>query len=262
MKNNIKTIWKIIVILIAAGLILAIIGFSLGASRSLYIDRTGVHVSGNETTYISEHDLASFSNIVIDAGFIDVEFFSSNAYGIEISSDNADLRWTVESDTLTVSLLRSSRVQIMSFDFSSSNRNYIRVLIPDDAIFDTVDARTSSGDIKIGDIKATSVEINSTTGNIIANNIVSLRANVQTTSGNIRLSGDFFGNTEVHARTGDVRVSASGDKNDYSFRLSTRTGTIRSDGERLSNEIADRPTRENHISITTTSGNIEVNFGN
>jgi len=45
MKSKMKTIWKIIIISIAAGLILAILGFTLGASRSLYIERFGVHIS-------------------------------------------------------------------------------------------------------------------------------------------------------------------------------------------------------------------------
>jgi len=336
MNINMKTIWKIIIIAIAVGLVLAVIGFTLGAGRSLYFDRTGVRVSGNEVTHITEHDLASFRNINIDAGFSDVEFVSSNAYGIEINSDYAELDWTLENDTLTISLVRSSRVQIINFNFSLRDRNYIRVFIPNDASFDTVTVKASSGDVRIGDIRATSVEVNITSGNIrlndissdylqvgstsgnitssaidtkdfihnirsgngrlqtinaerfsaeltsgdlsitegelgavcitgqsgniTVNDITSQSTNVQLTSGDIRLSGDFSGETVAQARSGNVSVSTSGERNDYSFDLSVTSGTVRLDGERLRGGITSNPTLENHINITTTSGNITVSF--
>jgi len=338
MINNMKTIWKIIIIAIAAGLVLAIIGFTLGASRSLYLDRSGVHIGGSETTHITEHDLASFRNINIDAGFSDVEFVSSNAYGIEINSDYAELDWTLENDTLTISLVRSSRVQIFNFNFSLRDRNYIRVFIPNDAAFDSVTVKASSGDVRIGDIRATSVEVNITSGNIwlndissdylqvgstsgnitssaintkdfihnirsgngrlqtinaerfsaeittgdlsitegelgavnitgqsgniTVNDITSSSLNVQVTSGDIRLSGDFSGESAIQVRSGNVRVSTSRERNDHSFDLSTRSGTITFDGERLRNETTLRssPILENHINITSTSGNVDVGF--
>jgi DUF4097 and DUF4098 domain-containing protein YvlB len=337
MKSNKKMIWKIVIITIVAGLILAIIGFTLGASRSLYIDRTGVHISGNEITHIAEHDFTPFRNINIDSGYINVELVSSNAYGIEINSDNAGWSWSLENDTLTVSLIRSPRVQIMNFNFLPIEQNYIKVFIPTDTMLDIVSVKTSSGSIEIGDIRALSVQVNSATGNIRLSNLLStylqaattsgnitgsiinaenfiyntrtgdgrlqtinaemfsahstsgdltitgsnftavnvtartgtitgngirsLSTSVQTTSGNIRLSGDFSGETEIQARTGDIRISTSRERDDYSFAISSRVGTIRFDGERFTNEIMSSPTQENHIKITTTSGDIDVNFG-
>lgn len=336
MMNNMRTIWKIILILIAVGLVLAILGLTLGASRALYLDRAGVHISENEMTRITEHDLDPFRNINIDAGLIDVEFVSSGAYGIEISSDIVGLDLTLENDTLTVSYIRSSRVQIMNFDFNFRGRNYVRVFIPNDAEFDIVTVRTRSGDVKIGDLQARTFEVNSTSGNIgvsnvstdnlqvgstsgnitgsiinatnfllstrsgdgrlqainaerfsaestsgdlsitrgelgtvniaarsgniTANEIISKSANAQTTSGNIRLNGDFSGESVIQARSGDVRVSTSRDRNYYSFGLTSRSGTIRLDGERLGSNFTSGLIQENHINISTTSGNINVSF--
>jgi lia operon protein LiaG len=336
MIKNMKTIWKVIILAITAGLILAILGFILGASRSLYLDRAGVHIYGNGSIHIIEHDLTSFKNIDIDAGFTDVEFVSSDTYGIEIKSDNARWDRLLENDTLTISLVRNSRVQIMNFNFLPIVRNYVKIFIPNDSVLGTITVKTSSGDVNLRDIRAESIDINSTTGNIrlygissnylqtsstsgniigsvlqansfihntrtgdgrlqvmnverfsaestsgdltitgsdlvmasitartgniIGNDILLLNANVQTTSGDIRLNGEFLGEMEIQARTGDVRVSTSGERNDYSYTLSSRTGTIRLDGERFSNEITSRPTQERHIAITTTSGDINLSF--
>ena len=335
MNNNMKMIWKIIVISIVAGLILATLGFTLGASRSLFIDRTGVHASGNEITHIAERDLASFRNVNVDVGFSDVEFVSSNAFGIEINSGNAEFNWSLENDTLSITIIRRSGVH-MSFNFLPIMRDYVKIFVPPDAMLDTVTVQTRSGDVRIGGIQAASVEVNSSTGDIRLNdissdylqvgsssgdiigssinakdficnartgdgrlqainaerfsaertsgdltitggelNMVSITVrtgditlngitssglNVQATSGDIRLSGDFSGESIIQARTGDVRVSTSRERDDYSFDLSARSGTIRFDGERLRGDIKSSPIQENHIDITTTSGDINVSF--
>jgi len=48
-KTKMKTVWKIIIISIIVGIILSITGLTLGASRSLYLDKTGVHVNNKGT---------------------------------------------------------------------------------------------------------------------------------------------------------------------------------------------------------------------
>jgi len=45
MKTKMKTVWKIIIISIIVGIILSLTGLALGANRSLYLDRTGVHLN-------------------------------------------------------------------------------------------------------------------------------------------------------------------------------------------------------------------------
>ena len=44
-----KKIWIIILLCIAVGLVLSVIGLATGASRSLYWDRAGIHISESST---------------------------------------------------------------------------------------------------------------------------------------------------------------------------------------------------------------------
>ncbi|MDR2590861.1 MAG: DUF4097 domain-containing protein [Oscillospiraceae bacterium] len=338
MKNKQKVIWIIIILTIVAGLTLAVLGFVLGASKTLYLDRSGLHIAGNEIIHIEEYDLEPFKNIHVDVRGTNVKFVASDSFGLEIYSDNTQWEWSQKNDTLIVSLITTTRIQLMSFDFFSHERNYIKIFIPLGTVLDTVSIEANSGSVEIGDLTANSIEVSCRTGNIHINNITSdylhinttsgnitgsnlnaknlistlrtgraslhtintenfsiectsgsitvtnaefnnasfkvqtgnitlndvtsLGLNAQTTSGIIRISGDFSGKSIVQARTGNVFMSTSGHKNDYSFDLSVRTGSITLDGERRSGErtIISGLEMENHIKILTTSGNIDVEF--
>ena len=262
MNKKMKTIWRIIIISIIAGIVLSVLGFILGAGRTLYLDRAGFHVSGGESTQISEHNLPSFRYISIDGGIGDVELVQSDNYGIDINSHETEWFYNIENETLVISHTRNQRVQIMNFDFLSAERNYARVYIPADAILETVAIQTSSGYINAGNFQAKSVEVNSSTGRVQLYNLVGDNLKVSTTSGDIRLSGEFLGVSSINTRSGDVRLTTSGIRHDYSLDISTRTGSINIDGERVRNEttVINNPILPNHIRIATTSGNINLGF--
>ena len=333
-----KTIWKIIIITITAGLILSIIGFSLGASRVLYLDRTGVRTSGSGVSQITEMNLGNFKNIYVDVGLSDVELINSDRYGIDLYGEDMEWIWTIEGDLLRITHNRSSRVQIMSIDFFQSERNYAKIYIPENVDLETVTIKTSSGDIKLGSFTADKVEVtnsfgkvdlsnitsnqlkvdlssgnftglNISTGSLVYNNrfgdgrfqsinagslkadsssgdlqltdclfteasisnsfgkitangLTSTKSNIQASSGNIVITGDFTGETIVHADFGDIKLTSSRSREEYSFDISVRFGSIRFDGEKFGDQasITSGSTLENHLKITASSGDIEVNF--
>jgi len=154
-----KILWKVIILSIAVGLVLAIIGFFTGASRTLYLDRRGVHVSGSGISHITESDMESFKNIYIDAGFSDVVFVISDHYGIELYGNNMEWRWTLENDALGITYESSTRFQILHIDFISKERNYAKIFIPQDSQLETVTIKTGSGDISLADLQADNLDI-------------------------------------------------------------------------------------------------------
>ena len=333
-----KTIWKVIAAAIAVGLILSILGFLMGASRVLYLDRTGIHISGSGVSHITEMDLDGFKNIYVDAGFSDVEFIRSDRFGIDLFGDSMEWVWALENDFLRISHTRDSRIQIMNLDFVIGSRNYAKIYIPEGTDFETVTVKTRSGDIRLGNFNADKVEVSTSFGDanvsnitsnqmhltfasgditisnvdtgtlvynnrfgdgrfqnvnaesfrsdinsgelrltdcmfddlgvsgsfgdIIANGLTSRKTNIRTNSGDVRVAGDFTGETAIHTSFGDVRLTTSGAKEDYSFDISVRFGSIRYDGERLRDQRthSSGTVLENHLKITTSSGDVNVIF--
>jgi len=169
-----KTIWKVIIILIAAGLILSVIGLSLGASRTLYWSRYGVNVADNrKISHITQPDTGQFTGVYVEAGFSDVEFVRSDKYGIELYGKDMDWSWSLENGILKIGYTSGPRIQVWNIDIMNTERNYIKVFIPDNAGFETVYLKADSGDVKIGDFKANSVEVANSFGDVDISGVTS-----------------------------------------------------------------------------------------
>jgi len=336
--GKMKIVWKIILITTAAGLVLSILGLALGASRVLYVDRSGLHVTGSGVSHITEWGLEAFKNIQIDAGLSDIEFISSDKYGIDLYGDNMEWNWTLENGLLRITHDRGTRLQVMNLDFISTERNHVKIFLPVDTNLETVDIKTSSGNIKLsyiqterleattsfGDInlsnitsdnmkisvssgkftgknldaqsltytssfgdgqfqsvKATNFTADSSSGNlnligcdlgdmniktnfgdITAYGLISTGANIQARSGGINITGDISGENIINTSFGDIKLTMGGRREDYSFDITVRFGDITIDGERLRDQgsFVSSPVQQNHFIISSSSGDIRMNF--
>jgi len=255
-----KTIWKIIIITTAVGLILSIIGLSLGASRVLYLDRTGIHTSGTGVSQITEMNLDSFKNIYVDVGLSDIEFISSDRYGIDLYGEDMEWIWVLEGDLLRITHNRNSRFTVMNFDFIQSERSYAKIYLPDNVDLETVTIKTSSGDVKLGNFTADKVEVTSSFGKIDMSNIKSNRLQVNISSGNFTGLNISTGSLVYDSKFGDglfQTISAG------SFRADSSSGNL---------ELKDCLFTEASISntfgkitasgLTSTKSNIQASSGN
>ena len=335
-----KTIWKIIIIVIMVGMILSVVGFVTGASRTLYIDRTGVKVSDGSISHITEMNLEQFRSVSVDVGFSDIEFVISDNFGIDLYGNDMEWLWSLEDGTLNITHNRSALLHIIKLDFIATGRNHAKIFLPANTELETVIVRTNSGDIKIGSFRADkadvtssfgNVELNNITsnhlqvdlssgrftginlttgkldftgrfgngyfqsvtadslsaysnsgdlhftdcsfgeidvtnsfGNIITNGFASSKTNILASSGDVRIAGDLSGETVIHANFGDTKLELSREKEEYSYYVSVRFGNIIFDGERQREQstINSRTILENHLEITSSSGDVEVSFGN
>jgi len=295
-----KKIRIIILLCIAVGLVLSAIGLATGASRSLYWDRTGIYISGSGISSITEQNIGSVKSIHVDAGFSDVEFISSDTYGVDLFGENMEWQWTLEGDVLRVSHNQGTRMMLLNFDFFSGQRNYARIYLPDNVHLETLYIKTGSGNIDIGNFNADNIEVNNSFGNITLSNITSDHLQVdlnsgrfvgtnltlqsltysnrfgngrfqnvttqglsaESNSGDIYIDGEVSGETIIHAEFGDIRLTTSKAIRDYSYNISVRFGSITFDGQRQGDRssIISDSTQENHLQLTSSSGDIRVNF--
>jgi len=254
-----KTIWKIIIITTAVGLILSIIGLSLGASRVLYLDRTGVKVSGGEVSQITEMNLSSFKNIYIDVGLSDIEFINSDRYGIYLYGEDVEWIWTLEGDLLRIVQNRSSRFTIMNFDFIQNERCYAKIYLPDNVDLEAVTLKTSSGDIKLGSFSADKVEVTSSFGKIDLSNITSNQLQVKISSGNFTGLNIKTGNLVYDSKFGDgLFQTISAD----SFRADSSSGDLQlTDCLFTEASISNTFGRITANGLTSTKSNIRASSG-
>jgi len=333
-----KIIWKIIIISIAVGLVLSMLGYYMGASRTLYWDRAGIYTTSSGECHITEPDLGEFKSIYVDAGFGDVIFVSSDKYGIELYGNNMEWFWTLEGGVLKISHNRGARIQIMNLNVFPTERNYAMIYLPDNTELETVSIKANSGDVKLGNFHATSVEINNSFGDVdisnttsdhlqinlnsgrftgsdldtrslvynnsfgdgrfkqvnaesltadsnsgdlvftacefgemniktsfgdtTATSLVSLATNIRANSGDVNIAGEFSGETVLHADFGGIKLTISGEKDDYSYDISTKFGDVKFDGQRLGDQVGinSGSVMANHLKITASSGDVSVSF--
>jgi len=190
-----KTIWKVILIAIAVGLVLAILGLFMGASQSVVLNQKGVHIADEIESRITESNLSAFKNINVKAGFSDVELIKSDHYGVDAYSSESEWDWSLDNGTLSVTRKSHQTVWVMNFNFSTSStsRNYLKIYFPDSAVFDSIDINADSGDVNLGNLRADSVKISNSFGKVAVNSVVCDTLQVGTDS------GDFSG-SDITAR--------------------------------------------------------------
>jgi len=340
MKSKMKTVWKIIGLIVLVGIVLTITGLLLGASRTLYLERTGVYISGNEVSIVEESDLEAFRDINIDVSFSDIEFLRSDTFGIELYGENLEWEWVLGDGGLLITDNRRPGIQILQFDFFQKQQNYVKIYLPENTVLHSVSAKTGSGNIRLDSFNVSGLtQISNSFGNVDIENMVTgamhielgsgrftgsnldvfylmynnrfgsghfqnVRANgftadtssgdmqftnctfaspvivnnfgkisateftvsnpnIRVNSGNINIAGDISGKVLIHNEFGDIKLTTSKARSDFSYDVSLKFGRITFDGERLRDQtsIISGSIQENHIKITSSSGDVEVNFG-
>jgi len=265
-----KILWKIIIILVIVGLILASIGLITGASRTLYLDKKGVHIGSDSLSVVMESDLAPVHSIYIDVRFSDVEFVNSNEftgsemYGIDLVGKDMEWLWTLENGVLSIACNRSVKLQILSFDFFDGYRDRVRIILPSNVELDVVSIKTGSGNINIGGFQANRTEINNSFGNVDINSITSSNMQLELSSGRFTglslntqslIFNNRFGNSLFQALVADS-IQAESSSGDMAFRncefgyaeISNSFGKINATGMVSSDST-----------ITAKSGDININ---
>lgn len=168
-----KTIWKVIIVCVVVGLILAVLGLSLGASREVSFGKSGPHVVDNaEAQKIAELDLDKIENIDVQASYADIEFVESDQYGIEIVYYEQEPSWHLDDGTLTVSFNEDNTVHLFNFSLQDKTSS-VKIYLPRQADLGAVSLQTDSGYIDIGSFKALDTRIYNDYGDVSLTDVTS-----------------------------------------------------------------------------------------
>ncbi|MCL2217505.1 MAG: DUF4097 domain-containing protein [Defluviitaleaceae bacterium] len=250
-------------------------GPSLSVSLS-NISRDAVQYSGNTLTINAPGTATTQGQFGMNTT---VQFFS---FGL--SPGRAEIRIQVppeQVESLTLSGT-SGNVTVRNINtttlYASSRSGNIRL---NNIHAQTLSAASTSGNVRGENMHFSIGNLQSTSGNVVVEDISWDALTARSTSGNVRISDAYIhlgrmedGETLIQSTSGNANLDASNRRRDLAFSLTSRTGTVRVDGQRYGSSVnnssaggvmnvdpAGNITTCTHlIRMSTTSGNVRLNF--
>ena len=257
--------------------------------------------SNAEQIFIEEYDLESFDEISVMANSANIELIESTSFGLELRLPaHADKpEWSIADGKLSVDArVFDGNFIFMSFD---SRSYYIKVYVPKGHVLEHVELNTSSGDILLSNVSAENIAIQARSGTIEADTTGCTNVHVKSESGDVKLFGDTLptadifasatsgdvnvdvatwqkltvqsnsgdveitgepnGVTSVDSMSGQVTLTLNGNQRDFSYDISTRSGTVQVGGQSYNDSARsiDRDAK-NTIEVRASSGDVRVDF--
>lgn len=220
------------------------------------------------TIYVPEN--SAFKEIDIDniSGHIFLENIISDK--LRTNSTSADINlYNIKSDELNISsvsgniytdLINSERINCNTtsgtIEFGEAN-NYSKS--KDKNKFDI---NSVSGDISIGNSNLQNVGIKTTSGKIQIDSSKIEKLTANSVSGSIEADEEFLDAISLKSTSGKIVLNTLIEKSEYNYDISSTSGSINIDGTKYKKNVTQNngENSSNNIKITTTSGNIELDF--
>ncbi len=115
-----------------------------------------------------------------------------------------------------------------------------------------------AGNIKGTDLTAQKADFNGGVGNITLNDVNFTNATFENGVGNLKISGKLLGRTEIKCGVGDVNLELQGNEEDYDFDIDSGLGTIRLNGEKISENLGSNRKADHRMIIDGGVGNVRI----
>jgi len=255
MSHALKVLWIVIGSIFALGLVLAAVGFALGASGSAWFDSHGLHFGSRENSFVELTDTstAPFENIDVALIEADVEILVGNDYGYEftylgmnqpeVSVRNGTLKVTEQNDNWRINIFGFWSWRNWSILNTSAT---LKVFVPKDADLKNVGLSTASGDtiLNSNQINIKNLDCKSVSGNVLLSNLDLERLTLDLASGDVDL-------INVTARRADINLM-SGNLTYRGAKLDSLTLNIASGDMDLEGVITDL------LQLRMLSGNANI----
>ena len=185
MSKFIKVSLIVIGSCILAGAILFGIGFNLcgGVIDFRYDLNRREIVSSGEKYVLELTELDDFKDIEADLSIGDLKFIKSDKFAIEYEYYDVEPEFSVDNGKLTVKT--ADQFFNLSFDFSVSNRSYMKIYYPDGAEFNDLSVDLSCGNLNIDGMNVSGKSVfDNSCGNVTVNNYSAKDVEIDLSSGN------------------------------------------------------------------------------
>ncbi|MDR2036057.1 MAG: DUF4097 domain-containing protein, partial [Coriobacteriales bacterium] len=193
MSRGFKIFWAVIALLFVLGVVLAAVGFALGATGNAWYDRRGLHFGINEsrTLELVEATTEPFEKVEIRLIDADVEFIVAEDYGYEFTYvGTREPSIAVKNGTLEVVEQEGNwRWNIMGFWTLFETTALLKVYVPHDAVLENVNLTTASGNTLLNSdaIRINNLDCKSASGNFDLMGVDLKTLSLDIASGDVRL---------------------------------------------------------------------------
>ncbi|MDR5587076.1 DUF4097 family beta strand repeat-containing protein [Clostridium aquiflavi] len=252
--------------MIGVGLILAVIGFSMGGKFGIIRDKSGYKILDKEDGIVKIEASSDFKSIEINSTVDKIDIIKSYKYGIEIeyNSNENDVNYSIKDGKLVIQGNKSQDTfNNISFGIGNTHiPSYIKVYVPDAADLDTINVKSSNTKITMNSINANEISINCNYGEIKSNNLIANGLKIASNNSDIDLDGEFKGVTSISSHYGDINLRTNISKELYNYSTSCDYGDINIDGDKFTNKVEKNGNNnaQHSIDITSNNGDINVNF--
>ena len=212
-----KIIW-IPLVIIALGVVLALVGCAAGGLQGFWIDRAGIHLANAERGKLIKVDESfdSFKDIKVDAAFLDrVDLKEGDGYAVR--GQNYE-RWggldvALKGDTLTVIANDNDRWHL-DFGIDSlfhDNRKdaWLEITYPAGTALGDVDMMLSAGNVQIDSLECKAFTVDDNFGNVDVSAVKCDSLLITADAGSVELvDADVAGSAVINSHFGDVELSS------------------------------------------------------
>lgn len=249
MKRAWNLIWKIALALAVPGIVLGLIGWSLGGPRPVEW-RNGFHVATAQSIHIDQPNLDAFTSIDTNVATLDVQVVTGDHYGLKVDCDNTyrDITWSNENGVLALNQVEPPMIGI----FWNLDHGQAVITVPADVKLDAIGVQSQTGNLVIG-VPADQINGQSATGDVTLN-AAAAQADLNSSTGHIQANNPDIHELKIWTTTGNVDVSNSG----KIVQVQTTTGNVTISGYGCPEASALEPCS---ITVTTTTGSASVKRG-
>jgi hypothetical protein len=220
-----RYLWKIVMVVGAAGLVFMGVGAALGANMNGLIIRRdgklGLYYDAKDfvgNVYSASQPITDV-RVNVRSGNMQVRIIEGDGYGYKINHrQSRPLEYSLINGVLTVSQTWGG-IQIMSigpiYRLGQHEYEYMEIYLPRGACLDSLTVNVTSGSAEVSGIRAAQIEL--------------------------------------HVRSGNLTAEVDGPRGDYYVASSVRSGNMRIGGSNDRNA-------ERGINASVTSGNMRISF--
>jgi len=211
-----KIIW-IPLIIIAVGVVIAVVGCTSGGIKGLWVDREGMHLASTDLGKLVKVDESyqGFTNIVVNADFFDSVVLKEGD-GFTVKGQNYEryggLNVKLDGDTLKVEARHEGGWNInFGIDelFNGLNKDvWLVITYPKDAAFGDVTVNVSASNVNASGIKCKDLTVEDSFGNVDVTSIKCDSLRIDANSGKVSLNGaEVGGDAVISDDFGDVELT-------------------------------------------------------
>lgn len=253
-------------IIFAIGLILCIVGFTMGFSLSesangrrisnffsgfsSEVSETDVYEEMAEADEFYEFSKDEINKLDIDIkyGTLYIETHSQDYIAVETTRTDSGFECESSGKTLKIEDKRGGSMDVI-FD-NEYEDSYIRLLVPEDMEFEEVDIEVGAGDANVETLKGKDISIIVGAGTFTGTDIISnKKAEFEVGAGQIDIMGQIIaGDVTIDCGIGSVQLDITGTESDYNYDINCGVGTIRI-GESEFSGLSGRKSIDNNADI-------------